>query len=332
MRIGLVGVGRIGCVHARTLRELPGVDAVTVADSEEERATRVAKELDLDAAPGVADLVASRPDGLVVAAPTPAHASLVHAAAEAGVPVFCEKPLAPDVAGTRAVIDHVATVGVPLQTGFQRRFDAGYGAARDATASGELGWVHTVRACTHDPAPPPAGYIPTSGGLYRDCSVHDFDAIRWVTGREVVEAYATGANLGAAFFAEAGDVDTAAAVLTLDDQTLALVGATRYNGAGYDVRLEVHGSKDTLAVGLDRDTPLRSAEPDGPVPGAAYPGFLERFGPAYRAEMAAFVEVVAGRAVPVCGGADALEALYVAEACERSRAQRRPVRVEEVRL
>jgi myo-inositol 2-dehydrogenase/D-chiro-inositol 1-dehydrogenase len=153
-----------------------------------------------------------------------------------------------------------------------------------------------------------------------------------VTGREVVEVWATGSNQGAAFFTEAGDVDTGAAVLTLDDGTLALVSCTRYNPRGYDVRLEVHGARDSVAVGLDDRLPLRSVEPGVTFPaGAPYANFMERFLPAYRAELTAFTEVVAGQRPSPCTIADALEAELVAEACTRSMQERRAVRLEEVR-
>jgi myo-inositol 2-dehydrogenase/D-chiro-inositol 1-dehydrogenase len=230
------------------------------------------------------------------------------------------------------VLDRIAGSTVPVQIGFQRRFDAGYTAAREAVLGGELGWVHTVRATTMDPAPPPASYVPTSGGFFRDCSVHDFDAIRWVTGREVAEVYAVGANRGADFFRAAGDVDTAAALLTLDDGTLGLVSGTRYNAAGYDVRLEVLGSLGDLVAGLDDRVPLSSAEPGVTWPaGPAYPGFLERFRAAYRAELAVFLDVAAGRVPSPCTVTDALAAFRVAEACELSRREHRPVALWEVR-
>jgi myo-inositol 2-dehydrogenase/D-chiro-inositol 1-dehydrogenase len=149
----------------------------------------------------------------------------------------------------------------------------------------------------------------------------------------VSEVYATGSNRGASFFSEAGDVDTAAAVATLDDGTLALISATRYNAAGYDVRLELLGSLDSISVGLDDRLPLRSAEPGVTWPaGTGYTGFMDRFRAAYVAELLAFVEVVSGRATSACSPADALETFYVAEACELSRKERRPVTVEEVRL
>ena len=330
MRIGLVGAGRIGAFHAETLAESPQVAAVVVADAVPERAAAVAEKVGARAVAGVADLFAAGIDGVVIAAPTASHADLIRAAARAGLPVFCEKPIAPDVAGTRAVLADVAAAGVPLQVGFQRRFDAGYAALRAAVRGGELGWLHTLRACTADPAPPHPDYIPTSGGIFRDCSVHDFDAVRWVTGRDVLEVFATGANRGAEFFAAAGDVDTGIAVLRLDDDTQAVCTATRYNGAGYDVRMEVCGSAGTLVTGLDDSAPLVSAERMPWPSGRPYGGFLERFRAAYVAELAAFCEFAAGRRESPCTGEEALAALLVAEAAELSRRERRPVMVSEV--
>jgi len=331
MRIGLAGVGRIGAFHAETLRQLAEVEALLVADADAGRARQVADKLGVTAVPDAAALLAAGIDGLVIAAATDAHAALIVAGVDAGVPVFCEKPVAHDLAGTLAVLDRLAASDVPVQIGFQRRFDAGYAAAREALQAGRLGWLHTVRAGTLDPAPPPPEYVAASGGLYRDMLVHDFDAIRWVTGREVVEVYATGGNRGAAFFAAAGDVDTGAVLLTLDDGTLAQVAGTRYNPAGYDVRLELLGSADSLSVGLDDRLPLRSAEPGVSFPaGPAYPNFMERFRPAYARELAAFTDVAAGRAPSPCTVQDALAATLVAEACELSRREHRPVRLDEV--
>ena len=331
MRIGLAGVGRIGAFHADTLRHLAEVDSLVLADTDAGRAQQVADKLGVTAVADTGALLGAGIDALVIAAATDAHAPLILAGVEAGLPVFCEKPVAPDLAGTLAVVRRVTGSGVPVQIGFQRRFDAGYAAAREALRSGRLGWLHTVRAGTLDPAPPPPEYVAASGGLFRDMSVHDFDAIRWVTGREVVEVYATGGNRGDGVFAAAGDVDTGSALLTLDDGTLAQVSGTRYNPAGYDVRLELLGSADSVCVGLDDRLPLRSAEPGVAFPaGPAYPNFMERFRPAYGRELAAFIAVVNGRAAPACTVDDALAAFMVAEACERSRRAHRPVRLEEL--
>jgi myo-inositol 2-dehydrogenase/D-chiro-inositol 1-dehydrogenase len=339
MRVGLLGAGRIGALHAETLVGLAPVEALLVADADPARAGQVASKVGdpAVAVAGAADVFDAGVDAVVVATPTFAHADLVCAAVRARVPVFCEKPVALDVAGTRAVLDRAVAAGVPLQVGFQRRFDAGCLALRGAVRSGRLGWLHTVRSCTSDPAPPAASYLATSGGIFRDCGVHDYDAVRWVTGREVVRVFATGANRGADFFAAAGDVDTAVAVLTLDDGTLAVCTATRYNGAGYDVRLEACGSTGTMVAGLDERSPLVPAGrgPGWPVGqatvGPTYASFADRFRDAYAAQLSTFLDVAAGRADNPCDGAEALEALLVAEAAELSRRECRPVTVEEVR-
>ena len=252
MRLGLLGLGRIGEFHADTLASLPMVDSLVVADIIPGLTTKVADRLGAEPAASPDALLRAGLDGVVIAAGTDAHPELIVAAVDAGLPVFCEKPLARTIAEGAEVVARVRASGVPVQIGYQRRFDVAYQAAHDAVAAGELGWLHTVRSTTLDPAPPTPEYVAVSGGIFHDCGVHDFDSIRWVTGREVVEVYATGSNRGAEFFAAAGDVDTSAAVLTLDDDTLALVSNTRYNPRGYDVRLEVHGSRDTIAVGLKR--------------------------------------------------------------------------------
>lgn len=332
MRIGLAGVGRIGAFHADTLRRLPATGSLIVADADPARASEVAQRLGVEAADSPGVLLDSGIDALVIATATDAHPEFIVRGVQAGLPVFCEKPVATDVAGTLDVIERTSGAVAPVQIGFQRRFDAGYLAAREAVRSGALGWMHTVRATTLDPGPPAPEYVAASGGLFRDCGVHDFDAIRWVTGREVLEVYAVGTNRGADFFRAAGDVDTMAAVLTLSDDSLALVSNTRYNAAGYDVRLEVLGSKDSISAGLDDRLPLRSAEPGVTFPaGPPYPLFIERFHDAYTAELAAFARLAANGGENPCTMRDALEAFYIAEACEISRARHQPVRVAEVR-
>ncbi|GAA1708409.1 Gfo/Idh/MocA family oxidoreductase [Fodinicola feengrottensis] len=333
MRIGLVGTGRIGSFHADTLHTHPEVESIVVADVDAARARQLADKLGIQATDTVEELFGSGIDAVVITAGTSAHAPLIHRGLDAEIPVFCEKPVSPDVPNTRAVVDRVAAGDVPVQIGFQRRFDRGYTRARQALQAGELGWIHTLRAVTADASPPPAAYVPTSGGLYRDCSIHDFDIIRWVTGAEVETAYALGSNQGDKFFADAGDVDTAVAILKLGNGILATVSATRYNGAGHDVRLEVCGSAGGLVVGLDDRAALMSAEPSISWHQAEtpYQGFLERFHDAYIAELNAFIEVVAGRQPSPCTAEDALRAFYIAEACQLSKDTGRPVEVAQVR-
>jgi myo-inositol 2-dehydrogenase/D-chiro-inositol 1-dehydrogenase len=191
--------------------------------------------------------------------------------------------------------------------------------------------VHTVRSTTLDPAPPPREYIAVSGGIFRDCSVHDFDTVRWLTGREVVEVYATGSARGAGFFAELGDVATAQTLLTFDDGATAVVSNTRYNPRGHDVRLELHGTADSVAAGWTDNTPLRNLERDTAWPsGKPWTFFMDRLAEAFRAELTAFTEVVAGQRPSPCTVDDALAVTWVAEAAALSLQQHRPVRIDEV--
>jgi myo-inositol 2-dehydrogenase / D-chiro-inositol 1-dehydrogenase len=332
MRLGLLGLGRIGAFHAETLANLPVVDSLVVSDPVPALVKAVAERFGAQTADSPEALLASRVDGVVIAAPTDAHPDLIQLCVAAGVPAFCEKPVARTSAEAALVGRRVADAGVEVQIGYPRRFDAAFRAARAAVAGGDLGWVHTIRSTTLDPAPPPRAYVAASGGIFRDCSVHDFDAVRWVTGQEVAEVYAAGGNRGADWFRDLHDADTASAILTLADGALAVVSNSRYNARGYDVRLELHGSRDSIAAGWEPRLPMRSAEPDVWFPdGEPYTFFMDRFAGAFRAELAAFTEVVAGRRPSPCPVADAIETGRVAEACTLSLRERRPVRVAEVR-
>lgn len=325
--MGVVGLGRIGTHHAQTLLGLDGV-SVSVTDADPERARRIAHELGVHVFATPEALLESGIDALVIATSTPSHAPLLQLAAASQVAAFCEKPVALDLATLDHVRDAVDHAGTLVQVGFQRRFDAGYEAARAAVALGDIGRILVMRAATHDPVPPPAEYIAASGGIFCDLHIHDFDAIRFVSGEEVTEVYADGAGLDAPWVEELEDVDVAAAVLHLSGGGLVIVSGTRRDPLGYDVRLEVFGTADSIAVGQDARTPLRSAEPGAPdSPPAAYRDFWDRFEPAYRKELAAFVETVRTGAPSACSLEEARAALSVALAAERSRAERRPVAI-----
>ncbi|MDH6485692.1 Gfo/Idh/MocA family oxidoreductase [Streptomyces sp. SAI-127] len=332
MRIGILGLGRIGAFHAETLSGLDAVESLVLTDPFAEAAKSAAERFGGEVVDSPEALLAAGVDGIVVAAATDAHPKLILAGVEAGIPVFCEKPVAKHMSEGVEVLRAVEGSAVPIQIGYNRRFDTGFVNARAAVQSGELGKLHTVRSTTLDPAPPPAAYIAASGGIFRDCSVHDFDIIRWVTGREVVEVYAVGGNRGAEYIKEAGDADTTGAILTLDDGTLAVISNSRHNARGYDVRMEIHGFADSIAVGLEDKLPLRSVEPGVTFPaGTPHDFFMDRFTAAYRAELTAFTEVVAGTRPSPCTIADALEAGWIAEACTLSLHEHRPVTIAEVR-
>ncbi|MCA0376827.1 MAG: Gfo/Idh/MocA family oxidoreductase [Gemmatimonadetes bacterium] len=336
MRLGILGVGRIGHAHARVVHAHPDVRAVVLSDVDTARANALAHELNgaRAASATVADSAASllaQVDGVVIATPTDTHAALIEQAVRARIPVFCEKPVALDLASTRHVVQLVAEYDAVVQIGFQRRFDAGYRAARAAVRAGAMGRVYSVRVAGHDPAPPAESYLPGSGGIFRDLHIHDFDIVRWVLGQDVTEVYADGAVLVDPMFARHDDVDTTAGTLRFRDGTLGVMTGGRHNPLGYDIRLELFGSRDSVTVGWDARTPMHSLEPGmPPAPHNAYAFFLDRFADAYRAELHAFVEVVTGRAENPCSVADAEQSLLVALACDRSRAERRPVTIAEI--
>jgi myo-inositol 2-dehydrogenase / D-chiro-inositol 1-dehydrogenase len=292
----------------------------------------VADKLGARAVPDARAALAAGVDGVVIAAATPAHARLIVAAVEAGIPVFCEKPIAFTAAESREVVARLADSSVPVQIGYNRRFDPAYLAAYEAVRAGELGRLSTVRSTTMDPAPPPPAYVAASGGIFRDCSVHDFDIVCWVVGREVVEVYAAGTDHGEAMFTQAGDVASAQTLLTFDDGTVGVVSNTRYNGRGYDCRLELHGSTDTVVAGWDAGVPVRNLTPGETFPpGAAHQFFMDRFTEAYRAELGAFLDVATGRRASPCTPQEALEVAWIAEAATLSLQQHRPIRMDEVR-
>lgn len=333
MRLGLIGLGRIGAFHATTLSGLATVDSLVVYDPATALVDAAVERLGAEPAASPEALIASGVDGVVIAAATAAHPELILAAVAAGLPTFCEKPVSKDALASVEILRQTDSAGVPVQIGYPRRFDAAFNAARGAVAGGELGFIHTVRSTTLDPAPPPDDYVRGSGGIFRDCSVHDFDAVRFVTGQEVVEVYATGSNQGAAIFADCGDVDSAATVLTLETGTLAVVSNSRYNGRGHDVRLEIHGEKDSIAAGIEPRWPIRSTEPGETFPsGKPHHFFMDRFAAAFRAELTAFTDVVAGTIESPCTVADAVEVGWIAEAATRSLNEHRPVRMDEVRV
>lgn len=330
LALGVVGLGRIGTHHVETLLGLDDV-SVLVTDADPQRARRAADELGVRAVATPEALLEAGVDALVIATSTPSHAPLLELAAASAVAAFCEKPVALDLPTLERVREAVDRAGIVVQVGFQRRFDAGYRAAQEAVAARSVGRILVMRAATHDPVSPPAEYIAASGGIFCDLHIHDFDAVRFVSGEEITQVYADGAALDAPWVEELEDVDVSAAILQLSGGGLVIVSGTRRDPLGYDVRLEVFGTDDTIVVGQDARSPIRSVEPGaGLPPNSAYRDFWDRFAPAYRTELAAFVETVRTNAASPCSLEEARAALIVALAAERSRAERRPVSIEEV--
>ena len=329
MRIGLLGAGRIGRAHGQVLAGIDEVDELLLADPAAEAAEALAAETGATLMP--VETLLAEADALVICAMTDAHAPLVRAGLERRIPIFCEKPLAADLANAIVLAEEVERAGVPFQLGFQRRFDTGYLEARRMVESGELGTLYCMRMAGHDPAPPHESYIPLSGGLFRDFSGHDFDILRFLTGDEVEEVYADGSVRGFPVFAKFDDVDTAVAILRLRSGVLVIMTVGRHNPRGYDVRTELLGSKDAISVGLGPQQVIRSVEPGVPEPeGPAWPDFQTRFAQAYRDEILGFFKVAAGEMETPCTARDGVESARIAEAATVALKEHRTVRLDEI--
>lgn len=327
VRIGLIGAGRIGRYHARTLAHLiPEAELAVIADANPEAARSVAESVRLDRWTTDVDGVVSDPAirAVVVASPTDTHAPLIVAAAGAGKDVFCEKPIALDLATTDAALDAAERAGIRLQIGFQRRFDPGYRKAKDLIDSGALGRVEYVRDAMRDPAPPTAEYVARSGGLFRDMAIHNFDCVRWLVGGEVAEVYALGVVAVDPLFAAHGDVDTSVVTLRFASGPIASVDNSRRATFGYDVRTEVHGSEGAVFVGYSRETPILHLSRAGVASDHVH-WFLDRFGEAYVEELRAFVRSIVEETRPAVDGRDGRAALAIAAAADASRLANQPV-------
>jgi myo-inositol 2-dehydrogenase / D-chiro-inositol 1-dehydrogenase len=331
-RIGVIGVGRIGRMHADLLaRRVPGVAVAAVQDVHAESARAVGAALGVPVADGVEDLLSSAEvDAVAICTSTDTHADLIVAAARAGKAIFCEKPVSLDLEAVDRALAAVDEAGVPFQIGFNRRFDPAHASVRAAVVAGEVGDPHLVRITSRDPAPPPMAYVRVSGGIFLDMTIHDFDMARFVTGSEVVEVYARGAVRVDPAFADADDVDTAVVTLVHEDGCMTTIDNSRRAVYGYDQRVEVFGS-DGLAASenpLAHSGVVRTA--DG-AHAAALPYFyLERYTASYVHEWEAFIAALAAGATPPVTTTDARAPLVIGLAAWRSLRERRPVRIAEV--
>ncbi len=330
VRLGLLGAGRIGQTHARSIAENEGARLVAVADPVETAAAAIVRMTGARAAS--ADDVLSDPaiEGVVIATPTDLHADQIEKAAAAGKAIFCEKPIDLDLSRAQRGVAAAVQRGIPLMIGFNRRFDPSFRRLRDELDAGRIGDVELVQITSRDPAPPPIAYIERSGGLFRDMMIHDFDMARFLVGEPIVEVSATGSALVDKAIGDAGDVDTAAVVLRSASGRVCLISNSRRATYGYDQRIEVHGSEGMLSAGNPVATTVTRADRSGFATDPLNNFFMERYADAYREEIAAFCAVVRGRHVAYPSGHDGLATLAIADAAAQSLATGRTVRVARV--
>ncbi len=331
--VGIIGAGRIGKVHAATLAfRLPDAIAAAITDVNRAAAEEVAGSCGIPRVVPNADELLRDPaiEAVLICSPTATHADLVVAAAKAGKHVFCEKPIDFTPAKIDAALAAVERAGVKFQVGFNRRFDANFARVRRAVATGEIGMPHLLHIVSRDPAPPPISYVRTSGGMFLDMTIHDFDMARFLIGDEVEEVYTAAAVRVDPEIGQAGDVDTALIVLRFRNGAIGTIDNSRKAVYGYDQRVEILGSEGAVSTGnrypndavlstaaaIRRDLPLNF--------------FMDRYLESFAEELRAFVAaVVEDRPAPVTG-IDGRIPVIMALAARKSLDEHRPVRLEEV--
>ena len=333
LNFGIIGAGRIGQVHAESLcQRLPQANVLAIADIFGDAARAAAERFRIPyATDNVAELLENPAiDAIAICSSTPTHAPLMIAAARAGKHIFCEKPIALDLAAIDSALAAVEASGVKLQIGFNRRFDSNFQRIRLGVAAGEIGVPHILRITSRDPAPPPIEYIRASGGIFLDMTIHDFDMARFLLADEVEEVYAQGGVMIDPAIGAAGDIDTAVISLRFRNGALGVIDNSRQAVYGYDQRVEVFGSAGALAA--QNNTPHRvTASTSGGV-AQAKPlyFFLERYMDSYVAEMRAFCDAIRNDQPTAVSGVDGRIPVVIGLASWKSYREKRPVRLDEI--
>ena len=330
LKVGLLGAGRIGQVHAEVVAAHEGARLAAISDVYAPAAEELAAKYHAQVRSSDEIIADEAINAVLIATSTDTHSDLIEAATQAGKAVMCEKPVDLSLERARACLKAVSATGRPVMIGFNRRFDPSFAAIRDSLAAGQIGKAELLSVTSFDPAPPPVEYIKVSGGMFRDMMIHDFDITNFIMGETPVSINASGACLIDPDIGKAGDIDTAVVTLSYADGKLAVIKNSRRAAYGYDQRLELLGADGLLqAQNMLENTVVKSTG-QGVISAKPTYFFIERYMPAYKAEWAAFVAAVQeGNDMPV-SLQDGVQALAMAEAAQRSFDSSRPVRLADV--
>jgi myo-inositol 2-dehydrogenase/D-chiro-inositol 1-dehydrogenase len=333
VKIGVIGTGRIGKVHIATLvRNVPQAEVVAVADINLNSANEVAKAFGINSVfTSYADVI-NHPDveAVAICSPTDTHARYIVEAAEAGKHIFCEKPVDLSLDIIKGAIDAVGKAGVKLMVGFNRRFDPNFLKIKQLVMNGKIGEPHILKITSRDPAPPPPEYSATSGGMFLDMTIHDFDMARYIAGCEVTEVYAKTAVLVDPEIGKAGDIDTAVITLSFANGAIGVIDNSRKAVYGYDQRVEIFGSKGMVFADNNYPENHRYFAEDGVHGSLPLNFFMDRYLEAYANEMKIFCDaVVNDKELPV-SGTDGLMSVAIALAAKKSHLENRPVKLNEI--
>ena len=330
VRIGILGAGRIGKAHAAAIASTAGATLVAVAEPFAEAANAMAEHYGCEIRTIDEIAAASDIDGVIICTPTDTHADLIEQFCSAGKAVFCEKPVDLSIERVQHCLQVVEETNGTLMVGFNRRFDPDFNGVKEAIDAGAIGKVEMVNITSRDPGAPPIEYIKRSGGIFRDMTIHDFDVARWLLGEEVTEVYAMGSVLVDAEIGKAGDYDSVNVLMKTASGRQAVITNTRRATYGYDQRIEVLGSEGMAQAENHHENTVQIATADGYKRRPLMNFFMERYMPAYQAEIRAFVAAVEQGVTPPTTGEDGLMALVLAEAALRSVAEGRTIKVSEI--
>lgn len=315
--IAVFGAGRIGRIHARNLRAHPALRLKYLVDPAPE-AEGLAREMGATRVDAERVWSDSSIAGVIIASPTGLHVEQTLRAVASGKAVLCEKPIDLDLQRARAAQAQLTAPDVRLLMGFNRRFDPNFATLKSRLEHGVVGSLETLQITSHDPAPPPLAYVRTSGGLFKDMAIHDFDMARWLLGEEPVEVFATASCLVDPAIGAEGDVDTAKTILKTTSGRICVISNSRRSGYGYDQRIEAFGSRGLVRADNVLESSVSVWADVGMASDALQNFFLDRYAEAYRREITHFADVLAGNARPSVGYEDAVAALALAEAAAAS--------------
>ncbi|GIP49864.1 inositol 2-dehydrogenase [Paenibacillus sp. J53TS2] len=333
IRIGVIGVGRIGKIHVDNLRKLQRAEVVAISDLyANAELVEWAQERDIPIVTADSNAIIHHPDidAIFICSSTDSHVPLIESAARSGKHIFCEKPISMDIRQTEEALEEVRRAGVKLQVGFNRRFDHNFRRVREHVESGAIGDVHLIKITSRDPSPPPESYIAVSGGIFMDMMIHDFDMARYLSGSEVEEVFAYGGVLVDPVFAKYEDVDTAVVTLRFANGALGVIDCSRQAAYGYDQRVEAFGNLGAASADNDHANTVALSTSEGVHGDKPLHFFLERYNEAYVLETQQFVDsVLSGNSVPV-NGEDGWQAERIARAAKLSLRERRIVKLSEL--
>lgn len=330
IKVGIIGAGRIGKLHAENLVRLPHVEVKVISDIFAENIYEWAMSIGIKGVITGHSAILNDPDidAVFICSPTNTHAEIIKECAKAGKHIFCEKPVSFMLEDTVKALEEVEAAGVKIQVGFNRRFDRNFIKVFETVHAGEIGQPHIVKITSRDPEPPQESYIKDSGGMFMDMSIHDFDMARFLTGSEVTEVFVKGASLIDPVFKKYGDVDTAIITLTFENGAIGVIENSRKAVYGYDQRVEVFGSAGAVSAENERPTTVEISRVDGVIRDKPQYFFLERYKDAYVKEVNAFIESILQNNPVLCTGNDGLQAERIAKAAKESYEIGKPVKIE----